>query len=89
MKSIVPLLKDSCNLPSGDIFWFVALQTVNIENGSQTASVGPGCSFNAHVELSAVSGVSVSAVQSRLVNVGWVRADESFSDFCKSDVRRK
>lgn len=66
---------------SRNIFWLIALQTVNVEDGSQAASIGPGGSFDTDVEFPAVSGVSMSAVCTRLVNVRWIGAYESFSNF--------
>lgn len=69
------------HLPSWYIFWFVALERVYVEDCSKTATVWPGSAFDTDVEFSAVCGVSMSAVKTRLIDIGWVRAHETFSNF--------
>lgn len=66
---------------SGYVFGFVALESVYVEDCSKTATVWSGSAFNADVEFSAVCGVSMSAVKTRLIDIGWVRAHETFSNF--------
>jgi len=68
-------------LTSGYVVWFVTLESIYVKDCSKTATVWPGGTFDANVEFPAVCGVSVSAVQTWLVNVRWVRAHKSFSDF--------
>lgn len=68
-------------LASRYILWFITLKGVNIENGSKTATVWPGSSFDANVEFPAVSWVSMTTVKAGLVNIGGIRAHKSFSNF--------
>lgn len=66
---------------SGNVLWLIALEAVYVEDCPKTAPVGPGSAFNADVELPAVCGVSVSAVETRLVDIRGVGAHESFGYF--------
>lgn len=60
-----------------NIFWVVALESVNVEDGAKAAAVWTGNTFDADVELSAVSWVGVSGVVAWLVGFGWVWAHKS------------
>lgn len=64
-------------LAARHVLWLVALERVDVEDGSNAAAVGPSDALDADVEFAAVGRVGVARVVARLVGLGGIGTDEA------------
>jgi hypothetical protein len=67
-------------LASGDILGVVTLKSLNVEDITERASIRTGNTFDAHVEFTAIGGMGMAGIVTRLFHFSGIRAHETFGN---------